>query len=301
LASRVESLGVAGSVLMSDKVNDQLRNHPEITTLSMGVYHLKNIGQQVEIFALDHAGLVVPNPDSLKGKTEEKKATPGNSPIPKKSVAVLPFVNMSNDPEQEYFSDGIAEEILNSLSHLNDLKVAGRSSSFQFKGKNFDLRKIGHELGVHTVLEGSVRKQSNRLRIMVQLVNVDDGFHLWSERYDREADDIFAIQDEIALYVTEKLKITLLDEERAIFTTNRTEDKEAYDFYLKGKFYWTRRGPGLIKALEYFKKSAEIGPEFSLAHAGLADTYALFAFYSILPPYQVIPKARQAAEREPFN
>jgi Predicted integral membrane protein len=297
LASRIESLGVAGSVLISDKVNDELLNHPGLKTRSMGVYHLKNIERPVEVFALDHDGLVIPVPDSLKGKTKENKTSSIASSIPKKSVAVLPFVNMSNDPEQEYFSDGIAEEILNSLSHLNDLKVTGRTSAFQFKGKNMDLRELGQKLGVHTVLEGSVRKQHNRLRITVQLINVEDGFHLWSEKYDRETDDIFAIQDEIALAVTEKLKITLLATERAIITNTPTENKEAYDFYLKGRFYWNRRGPGLKKGLEYFLKAAELDPEFSLAYAGLADTYALFAFYSILPPHSVIPKAREAAER----
>ncbi len=297
MASRIESLAVAGSVLISDKVNDELHNHPEFTTLSMGKYNLKNIDRQVEVFALDEEGLVKPTPNSLKGKTAEKKVPDVKAPIPKKSIAVLPFVNMSNDPDQEYFSDGIAEEILNSLSHLNDLKVAGRSSSFRFKGKGIDLRALGKKLGVHTVLEGSVRKQQNRLRITVQLINVEDGFHLWSEKYDRETDDIFAIQDEIALSVTEKLKISLLDEERANITITRTENKEAYDFYLKGRFYWNRRGQGLKKGLEYFLKAAELDPEFSLAHAGIADTYALFAFYSILPPHHVIPKARQAAEK----
>jgi TolB-like protein/class 3 adenylate cyclase len=296
VASRIESMGVAGSVLISDKVKIELQNHPEFKTLSMGFYQFKNIGHEIEVFALDHEGLVKPVPNSLKGKTEEKKGS-ASSAFPKKSVAVLPFVNMSNDPEQEYFSDGIAEEILNSLAHLNDLKVAGRTSSFQFKGKNIDLREVGQKLGVTTVLEGSVRKQNNRLRVTVQLINVEDGFHLWSERYDREMDDIFAIQDEVALAITQKLKITLLDTEKAIITKNPTENKEAYDLYLKGKFYWNRRGPGLKKGLEYFLKAAQLDPEFSLAHAGIADTYALFAFYSVMPPHQVIPKAKEAAEK----
>jgi adenylate cyclase len=297
LASRIESLGVAGSVLISDKVNDELHNQPEFKTLSMGTYQFKNIEREVEVFALDHEVLVKPIPNSLKGKIVEKKAAPMQSPILKKSIAVLPFVNMSNDTEQEYFSDGMAEEILNSLSHLKNLNVAGRTSSFQFKGKNIDLRELGQKLGVNTVLEGSVRKQGNRLRVTAQLINVEDGFHLWSEKYDREIDDIFAIQDEIALSITEKLKITLLETERAIITKTPTENKEAYDLYLKGRFYWNRRGPGLKKGLEYFLQAAELDPEFSLAHAGIADTYALFAFYSILPPREVVPKARQAAER----
>src|SRR5258706_3139780 len=217
---------------------------------------------------------------SLQGKTQEKKVPGLQSSVSKKSVAVMSFVNMSNDPEQEYFGDGIAEEILNSLSHLNDLKVAGRTSSFQFKGRNTALSEIGKKLGVRNILEGSVRKQRNHIRVTVQLVNAEDGFHLWSEKYDSDMDDIFSIQDEIALCVTEKLKITLLDEERAIITKTSTADQEAYDLYLKGRFYWNRRGPGLRKGLEYFIKATELDPEFSLAHAGIADTYALFGFYS---------------------
>jgi adenylate cyclase len=296
LASRIESLGVAGCVLISDKVNDELHNHPNVRTLSMGTYQFKNIDRLVEVFALDDKDLIKPLANSLKGKTEEKN-TPHIPLMQEKSIAILPFVNMSNDPEQEYFSDGIAEEILNSLSHLIDLKVAGRTSSFQFKGKNIDLRTMGQKLGVKSVLEGSVRKHNNRLRVTVQLINVEDGFHLWSERYDREIDDIFAIQDEIALSVTEKLKITLLDKDRANITSTPAENKEAYDLYLKGRFYWNKRGAGLKKGLECFLQAAALDPEFSLAHAGIADTYALFAFYSIMPPHQVIPKAREAAEK----
>ena len=296
VASRIESLGVAGSVLISDKVNNELHNHPQIKTLLMGTYHFKNIDKEIEVFAIDDEYVVKPTPNTLIGKTQEKKSA-GITPVPEKSIAVLPFVNMSNDPEQEYFSDGMAEEILNSLSHLKNLKVAGRTSSFQFKGKKIDLREVGQKLGVATVLEGSVRRHLNRLRVTVQLVNVADGFDLWSERYDRETDDIFAIQDEIALSVTEKLKITLLETERTNITTSPTENKEAYDLYLKGRFYWNRRGPGLKKGLEYFLQAAALDPEFSLAYAGIADTYALFAFYCILPPHEVIPKARKAAEK----
>ncbi len=177
--------------MISDKVNDEISNHPELKTVSVGVYQFKNIIREVEVFALDHEGLVKPVANSLAGKTEEKKesslqrAKKNIRQIQDKSIAVLPFVNMSNDPEQEYFSDGVAEEILNSLSNLKDLKVAGRTSSFQFKGKNIDLREIGEKLDVSTVLEGSVRKQGNFLRVTVQLINVDDGFHLWSEKCQR--------------------------------------------------------------------------------------------------------------------
>jgi len=151
LASRIESLGVVGSVLISDKANDELHNHPELKTLSVGVYQLKNVQRSVEVFALNHEELVKPIPGSLKGKTGEekdngpekqKRSDSGKSPS-LKSIAVLPFVNMSNDPDQEYFSDGMAEEIINSLTRLKKLKVAGRTSSFQFKGKNIDMRELG--------------------------------------------------------------------------------------------------------------------------------------------------------------
>ena len=168
-----------------------------------------------------------------------------NYPKTEKSIAVLPFVNMSNDPEQEYFSDGMSEEILNSLSHLEDLKVAGRTSSFQFKGRNFDLREVGEKLHVQTVLEGSVRKQGNRLRITAQLINVEDGFHIWSDKYDRTLDDVFAIQDEIALAITEQLKIKLLDKNRELITKSSTQSAEAYEYYLKGRFHINRRGSSI--------------------------------------------------------
>jgi tetratricopeptide (TPR) repeat protein len=188
----------------------------------------------------------------------------------------------------------MAEEILNSLSHLKDLKVAGRTSSFQFKGKSSDLRQVGEKLGVSTVLEGSVRKQGNKLRITAQLINVEDGFHLWSEKYDRNMDDIFAIQDEIALAITENLKVILLEKEKAVITKSYTQNTEAYEFYLRGRFYLNKRF--LFQSLEQFKKAVEIDPEFAKAHAGLADAYGILGFYNYLPAKEVMPKARDAAE-----
>src|SRR6476659_8638597 len=150
----------------------------------------------------------------------------------------------------------MAEEILNSLSHLKDLKVAGRTSSSQFKGKNIDLHEVGEKLGVRSVLEGSVRKQGNKLRITAQLINVEDGFHLWSEKYDRDMDDIFAIQDEIALAITEKLKVILLEKEKEIIIKSHTQNTEAYEFYLRGRFYLNKRF--LTQSLEQFKKAVEV-------------------------------------------
>jgi TolB-like protein/Tfp pilus assembly protein PilF len=204
---------------------------------------------------------------------------------------------MSNDPEQEYFGDGIAEEIINSLTHLKDLNVAGRTSSFQFKGKNIDLREVGSKLSVQNVLEGSVRKQGNRLRITAQLVKVEDGYHLWSERYDREMIDVFAIQDEIALAITEKLLVTLLKKDRDLITKSHTQNTEAYELYLKGRFYLERRGKSLLTSVTCFQKAIEMDPLFALAHSGYADANLLLGTYGLLPPKQVMPVAKQYAEK----
>jgi TolB-like protein len=305
VASRVESLGVAGSILISDKANDELHNHPELKTKSLGFFQFKNVKRPVEVFALDHEDLIKPSRNSLKGKTEEekdhddeihKKSPPGKN-IPVKSIAVLPFVNMSNDPEQEYFSDGIAEEITNSLIHLKDLKVAGRASSFQFKGKNIDLHELGEKLCVRTVLVGSVRKQGNWLRITAQLVNVADGYHLWSEKYDREMNDVFAIQDDIAVAITKKLKLTLLKKDRELMTKNHTQSTEAYELYLKGRFYIARRGASVFTGIQFFQKAIAIDPEFALAHAGYAEANLLIAVYGLLPPKQSVANAKKSAEK----
>ena len=299
LASRIESLGMPGCVLLSDKVKDEINNHPELKTVSLGVYSLKNIGRPVEVFALDHPELVKPKSGSLQGKTNpvQKPMSIVNKRVPPKSVAVLPFVNISNDPEQDYFSTGIAEEILNSLSNLKDLKVAGRTTSPQYNRENVGLREIGEKLGVKTILEGSVRKQGNRIRIMVQLVNVSDGYHLWSQKYDRSMDDIFAIQDEVALAVTEKLKVTLLEKDKARVTKTRTRNTEAYELYLKGRFYLNRRGGAILTGMHYFQLAVDLDPDFALAYTGLADAGIMAALYGLAPPKQGAIKAKEAAEK----
>jgi len=297
ISSRIESMGVSGAVLLSDTVKHQIQNKPEFHLTSLGAFEFKNVNEPIEIFVLSNSGFPVPNSADLKGKLKKQQTT--------KSVAVLPFVNMSNDPEQEYFSDGITEEIINSLTHIKELKVAGRTSSFHFKNRNIDLRLVGKKLKVGSVLEGSVRKQGLKLRITAQLINVEDGFHLWSERYDREIDDIFVIQDEIALTITEKLKISLLEKDKAIIQKNPTEHTHAYDLYLKGRFYLNRRGAGIKKALEYFHEASEKDPEFSLAYSGMADAYSMLSFYGTIPPNEGMPMARQNAEKaiqsDPFN
>jgi serine/threonine-protein kinase len=214
------------------------------------------------------------------------------------SIAVLPFTDLSADKEQEYFCDGMAEEIINALTQVESLRVVARTSAFSFKGKDIDIREIGRKLNVETLLEGSVRKAGNRLRITAQLVNVADGYHLWSERYDREMEDIFAIQEEISLSIVDKLKVKLLKEEKAKLVKRYTDDPEAYSLYLKGRYFWNRRYEGgLQKGIEYFLQAIEKDPLYALAHAGIADCYNQFGLWGFLPPKEAYPKAKVAVAK----
>jgi TolB-like protein/lipoprotein NlpI len=212
-----------------------------------------------------------------------------------KSVAILPFDNLSGDPSQEYFSDGIAEEILNALSPIQDLKVPSRTSSFQFKGKKVDLREVGEKLHVSTVLEGSVRRQGDRLRINAELISVKDGYRLWSQQFDRKMDDVFAIQEEIARSIVQRLTVTLMQNEKIEIGEALTKSKEAYDAYLKGYYFWNIRQ--LRESEKYFKQAIALDSSFASAYAGLAETYKLFPVLLIEAPHQAMPKAREAAEK----
>jgi serine/threonine-protein kinase len=214
------------------------------------------------------------------------------------SIAVLPFTNLSADKEQEYFCDGMAEEIINALTQVEGLRVVARTSAFSFRGKEIDIREIGRKLNVETVMEGSVRKSGNRLRITAQLINVTDGYHLWSERYDREMQDIFAVQDEISLTIVDKLKVKLLKEEKAKLVKRYTDDPEAYSLYLKGRYFWYRRYEGgLQKGIECFQQAINQDPLYALAYVGIADCYNQFGLWGFLPPKEAYPKAKVACAK----
>ncbi|UCC83920.1 MAG: hypothetical protein JSW46_03010, partial [Gemmatimonadota bacterium] len=240
-------------------------------------------------------------------RTEPGRAGPDATPasaapavaegIDRRSIAVLPFANMSDDPGNEYFSDGMTEEIINALAQLEGLRVAARTSSFAFKGKSPDVREVGAKLNVATALEGSVRKAGNRLRITAQLVSVADGYHLWSERYDREMEDVFAIQDDIARAIAEKLQVTLVAGVAEPLVRRPTENVEAYDLYLRGRFFAHQGGEGPRKGLEYFQRALAGDPEYALAHAGIAEAYSQLGNTGILRPKEAMPRAREAAIR----
>jgi TolB-like protein/Tfp pilus assembly protein PilF len=213
-----------------------------------------------------------------------------------KSIAVLPFVNMSSDAGNEYFSDGLSEELLNLLAKLPELRVIGRTSSFQFKGRNEDLRVIGEKLNVAHILEGSVRKSGEKVRITAQLIRAADGSHLWSETYDRTLDDIFVVQDDIAGEVVKALQLTLLG--AAPTTRPKPQDSEAHNLTLQGRFFLDRRSrKDLERAVEYFRQARERDPDYAPAWAGLSQTYARQADNGYLPVADGYRQAREAAEK----
>jgi TolB-like protein/Tfp pilus assembly protein PilF len=229
--------------------------------------------------------------------TEKKPSITQATSSPTQSIAVLPFTNISADEENEYFCDGLAEELLNALAKIDELKVAARTSTFSFKGKNAAVGEIATALNVKTILEGSVRKFGHRVRITAQLINAADGYHLWSERYDREMKDIFDVQDEITVAVVEALKVKLFGKEQAAILKHHTRNPEAHEFYLRGLSYFGRFTPdGFQKAIESFNRAIAIDARYASAYSGLAVAYTEMSFFSFAPG-EWMPKAREAAMR----
>ncbi len=222
---------------------------------------------------------------------------PARTTAADRSIAVLPFEDMSPDHDNEYFGDGVAEEIINALTRLDGLRVAARTSAFSFKGKREDLRVVGEKLNVATVLEGSVRKAGNRLRITAQLITAADGYHLWSERYDRDLTDVFAVQDEIAAAIADKLEITYVKPRGSQSAPVPTPQVEAYDTYLKGRALVQKRGPGLREALACFERAVELDPTSARAHAGIGDALWWLAYYHMVPRAEAMARARTAVAR----
>jgi TolB-like protein len=214
----------------------------------------------------------------------------------KNSIAVLPFQNISPEEGQDYFCDGLTDELITRLSNIKELKVIAKTSAYSFKGKEIDIREIGNKLNVATVLEGGVRKAGNKLRITAQLINVADGFHLWSDSYDKQLTDVFTIQDEIALMIADKLKLTLLGEEKSKLTKRPTENLEAYNLYLQGRFLIDKGAPYLGQARDYFSQAIKLEPNYGLAYAGLADVYVWLCM-SGASPNEFMPRASEAAHK----
>lgn len=208
------------------------------------------------------------------------------------SIAILPFNNVSSDPENEYFCDGLAEELINALMKLDKIRVAARTSAFSFKGKGADVRTIGQTLNVKTVLEGSVRKSGKQLRITAQLINASDGYQLWSERFDRQLEDVFEIQDEITLAIINVLKVKLFGNEKAALRKRYTDNVQAYELYLKGRLWNRKTADGFKRAIEYFEQAIELDKDYAVAYSGLADYHVLLGFYEAMPPKYAQERAK---------
>ena len=214
------------------------------------------------------------------------------------SIAVLPFVDMSQDQDQEFFCEGIAEEIINGFMQIEGLRTVARGSSFKFSGKAYEVAEVGEKLGVDAILQGSVRTATDRLRITVQLINVADGFQIWSHRFERHEKDLFDLQDDIAIGVAKELRVTLEQDDRGGPARRPTESIEAYHLYLKGRYYWNSRIPDQVqKAIDHYRAALEVDPSYALAHAGLADAFVTPGYYGTRPPHQVMPLARASASK----
>jgi TolB-like protein/class 3 adenylate cyclase/Tfp pilus assembly protein PilF len=286
IAQRVMDCGDAGHILISERVADDLAQDRLWQPLlhELGEIEVKH-GVKLGIVNLYNAELGNPQaPQRLSTQAAPAKEPLASSTavpeIPEKSIAVLAFVNMSNDPENEFFSDGIAEDIINALTKVKALRVASRTSSFAFKGKSEDIGGVGRKLKVHTVLEGSVRKAGNRLRVTAQLIDVADGYHLWSERYDRQLEDVFEIQDEIAENIVRALRVVLGEDEKRAIEKAPTENIQAYEYYLRGRqIQHQMRRTALQYARRMFDRAIEIDPNFARAHAGIADCCSFLYMY----------------------
>jgi TolB-like protein/Flp pilus assembly protein TadD len=289
IASRIEQLSPAGGIYISESVLRNVENKKEIETVFVGEKLLKNVKHPVKLYAVKiDSQSIHPVSDRMEDSDENME----------KSIAILPFVNMSNDPDQDYFCDGLCEELLNSLAQLDKFKVASRTSSFMFKGKSVDIFEVGQTLRVDNVLEGSVRRSKNRIRITVQLISVRDGYHLWSERYDRELADIFDIQDEIALAIVDSLRLKLLGSEKKTMLKRGTENPEAYQLYLRGRQHFHRFTPDdFLKAIGFYKAAIAVDPTYAKAFAGVASCYLNLWHFDMMPPELSRPQMIEATQK----
>ncbi|OLD79122.1 MAG: hypothetical protein AUI33_03130, partial [Ignavibacteria bacterium 13_1_40CM_2_61_4] len=284
IASRIQSLADPGGVCITQQVFDHVRNNEEFRSEALGQNQLKNVQIPTMVYR------ILPS-------TERTKLTKSDTLEPRR-VAALPLAILSSDHEDEYFADGLTEEIINTLSSIPGLNVIARTSVMKYKQVNKTVGEIGRELKVGTILEGSVRKAGGRLRITIQLIDVGSEAPIWAQKYDRDLEDVFKIQTDIAEGVAEALKVQLLRENRILIEQKAPEDVGAYVLYLRGRYYWSKRTEeDLEKALSYFAEAIQKDPSYALAHAGMADCYTLMGRHLYLPVKEAFEKARDYANR----
>src|SRR5687768_1864771 len=287
IASRMESLAVPGSIFISKRVYEDVKNQKDIHTIALGKYILKNVKEELSLFAISNPGIVIPDKFNPEGKGEK---------VQQKSILVLPFVNMSNDITQEYFSDGLTEELISNLSRLKDMRVISRTTSMEYKNTTKNIKTISNETGATYIMEGSVRTHGNTLRITAQFVDAIHDRHLWAETYRGTLDDVFDIQEKVSANIVEALLIHLSDEEKNTFQKRQTENTEAYQLYLQGRFFWNKRNEeGLKTAIRFFENSLQKDPDYALAWAALADAYNLLGGFLNQSRRELCPKAQPAA------
>jgi adenylate cyclase len=264
VAARLESIATPGGIMISGSVRDHIGNRLDLTFEDMGEQTLKNIERPIRIYRV---GLDTPAAPGTKDKRTQHQQ------VEKPSIAVLPFNNMSGDPEQEYFSDGITEDIITDLSKVSGLLVIARNTVFTYKGKPVKVQQVAQELGVPFILEGSVRKAGARVRVTAQLISSDSGAHVWADRYDRDLTDIFTIQDDITRAIVEQLKVKLLPQEKKSISQTPTDNVEAYTYYLRGRQFLQRRSTKAYYELarRMFARAVELDPLYARAYAGIAD------------------------------
>jgi adenylate cyclase len=274
VAARIEAIAKPGGVSVSGSVRDNVGNRLDLVFEDMGEQALKNIERPVRVY-----NIALGQPAPRAAAAPQRQAEPAVKEKP--SIAVLPFDNMSGDPEQEYFSDGISEDIITDLSKISGLHVIARNTAFTYKGKPVKVQQAAEELRVRYVLEGSVRKAGQRVRVTGQLIDAKDGGHIWAERYDRDLTDIFAIQDEITHTIVDALKVRLLPEEKKAIAKASTENVEAYTYYLRGREHFhARTKASLTRARSLFTRAAELDPLYARAYAGIADCDStLYGYY----------------------
>ena len=282
IASRIEPLAEADGICISQQVYDQVRNKIDCPIENLGPRQLKNIDYPIDVHRI----------------LWEKDETNPELGLDKKRIAVLPFLNISPDPKDEYFADGLTEELIARLSMISGLKVIARTSIMRYRGTAKSVREIGKELESGSVLEGSVRKAADRLRVTAQLIDATTQEHLWVQNYDRQLEDVFAIQTEVAQNVADALKTQLLDQERQQIEKKPTGDISAYSFYLKGRYLWNERNKeSLEKSIKYFEEAIERDPEFALAYSGIADSYTVLVDHGYLAQSEGGRKAQDAATK----
>ena len=269
IAARLEPLAEPGGICVSSIVNESVGNRIDVRFQDSGDINVKNIDRPIRIWKWQPGATIPTTPRSRAAKPEPNAAA---------SIAVLPFTNMSGDPEQEYFSDGISEDIITDLSKIAGLTVIARNSSFTFKGRSVDIREVGKELGVRSVLEGSIRRASNRVRITAQLIDATNGAHLWADRYDRDLTDIFEVQDDVTRRIVDALKVTLSPAENTRLADSGTPNIEAYDCYLRGREVMAvnpKNRERFEQATKFYIRALELDPSYSQAYAGLSMAYGL--------------------------